>query len=47
MDMETARGVGMIPVGATWGFRDTGELRRAGAERLISHPLDLLHLINR
>ena len=42
VDMICARNAGMRPVGVTWGFRDEEELRAAGAERLIHHPMDLL-----
>ena len=42
VDMTCARNAGMHPVGVTWGFRTAEELRSAGAELLISHPLDLL-----
>lgn len=41
VDMICARNAGMHPVGVTWGFRDEAELRSAGAERLIHHPMDL------
>lgn len=41
VDMICARNAGMHPVGVTWGFRDEEELRSAGAERLIHHPMDL------
>ncbi len=41
VDMICARNAGMHPVGVTWGFRDEAELRAAGAERLIHHPMDL------
>ena len=42
VDMTCARRAGMYPVGVTWGFRTAEELRDAGAELLISHPLALL-----
>ena len=41
VDMFCARAAGMHPVGVTWGFREAQELRQAGAERLIDHPMDL------
>ncbi len=44
-DMETARGAGMFPAGALWGFRGADELRSSGALTLIEHPLDLLGLL--
>ncbi len=44
-DMLTARAAGMFPVGALWGFRTEGELRQAGAARLIRSPLDLIPIM--
>lgn len=41
-DMETARGAGMYPVGALWGFRTAEELEAAGAARLCARPEDVL-----
>lgn len=41
VDMLCARNAGMQPVGVTWGFRDEEELRAAGAQRLIHHPMEL------
>ena len=46
VDMQTALGAGLIPVGAAWGFRDGDELRAAGAQAVIDHPLELLVLID-
>ncbi|GAB4257984.1 MAG: HAD family hydrolase [Deferrisomatales bacterium] len=42
IDMRTARGAGMRALGALWGFRTAEELREAGAEHLLAHPLELL-----
>ncbi len=44
-DMETAVNAGMIPVGATWGYRARHELIEAGARHLIDEPGALLTLI--
>ena len=38
----TAHTSGLVGVGAAWGFRGEEELRRAGADILLQHPLDLL-----
>jgi phosphoglycolate phosphatase len=46
VDMLTARGAGMIPVGVSWGFREVEELRAAGARRIIDHPRELLPLLD-
>ncbi|MCF8041628.1 MAG: HAD family hydrolase [Desulfarculaceae bacterium] len=45
VDMETAVGAGMFPVGVLWGFRDEKELNGAGAKRLLAHPSDLAELL--
>ena len=44
-DMKTARGAGMFPVGALWGFRTAEELKDTGAEVLVEHPSDVLQLL--
>lgn len=45
VDMYTASAAGMLPVGASWGFRGREELLRAGAAFLLSCPQDLLELL--
>ncbi len=45
VDMLTARGAEMIPVGVSWGFRDVEELKTAGAQWIIDHPRELLPLL--
>ncbi len=45
VDMETAKGAGMVPVGVLWGFRERAELEESGARHIISHPLELLKLL--
>jgi phosphoglycolate phosphatase len=42
VDMMTAVGAGMFPVGALWGFRDEKELRGGGAKETICSPAELL-----
>ncbi|MGQ9649346.1 MAG: HAD family hydrolase [Phycisphaerae bacterium] len=44
-DIATARNAGVIPIGATWGYRDRDELIVAGAAYLIDAPGQLLALI--
>jgi phosphoglycolate phosphatase len=44
-DLVTARAAGMIPVGVSWGFRDEGELRAAGASVILARPSGLAALI--
>ncbi|WP_300667322.1 HAD family hydrolase [Desulfoluna sp.] len=45
VDMKTASGAGMVPVGVLWGFREREELEQSGARHLIAHPLELLDLL--
>ncbi|MFA7382136.1 MAG: HAD family hydrolase [Desulfurivibrionaceae bacterium] len=40
-DMQTARAAGMFAIGALWGFRTAEELKKNGAQALLSAPLDL------
>ena len=42
IDMKTAIGADMYPVGALWGFCSAEELLAGGAKTLIEHPSDLL-----
>lgn len=44
-DMQTAVASGMLPVGVAWGFRPVEELRSAGAQRIITTPLETLVLL--
>ncbi len=46
VDMLTAVGAGMLPVGVLWGFRTGDELRRNGARHLIETPMDLFSIID-
>jgi phosphoglycolate phosphatase len=41
-DMHTAVNAGLVPIGATWGYRSRQELLDAGALHLIDVPTDLL-----
>ena len=45
IDMKTAIGADMYPVGALWGFRSADELLAGGAKALIGHPSELLPFI--
>ena len=44
IDMQTANGARMYPVGVTWGFRPREELIANGARTLVDHPSELLKL---
>lgn len=41
VDMETAVRAGMVPIAVSWGYRDVGKLRAAGAARVLDKPSDL------
>ena len=41
IDITTARNTGMISVGVGWGFRSVEELVSAGADFLVSDPLEI------
>lgn len=41
VDMDTARGAGMVSVGVTWGFRGVEELRAHGAQALATTAAEL------
>lgn len=45
VDMQTARNAGMYAAGAGWGYRGERELTSAGADRVFSHPLELLEIL--
>lgn len=45
IDMKTATAAGMRSIGVSWGFRPVRELREAGAEIIIDHPVDLIQYI--
>lgn len=42
VDMLCAQQAGMHPVGVAWGFRGAEELRKAGAEKILTKPDELL-----
>ncbi len=44
-DMKAAVAAGMQPIGVLWGFRDRHELMSAGAKYLLSHPSELVAIV--
>lgn len=44
-DMKAAIGAGMVPVGVSWGFRDSRHLHDAGARHVIDNPAELLTIL--
>jgi len=43
-DMEAARALGCLPLGAGWGFHGRETLEKAGASRILESPLEILDL---
>ena len=46
VDVLTAAGVGMRPIGAAWGFRGRDELLQAGADVIIDEPGEIVDLVS-
>ncbi len=44
-DVNTALNAGLLPVGATWGYRSREELLASGTRHLVDRPEELLALI--
>ena len=45
VDIITARNAGMRSAGVLWGFRGESELRKAGADYIVSIPSQILELL--
>lgn len=45
VDMQTARGAGMVPIGVSWGFRPITELQKEGARLIVNEPHELLSFV--
>ncbi len=45
VDMQTGNNAGLKAVGVLWGFRSETELKKAGADVIISQPNELLNYI--
>jgi phosphoglycolate phosphatase len=41
-DMETAKNIGCLPVGVSWGFRSVDVIRKAGAALIVYRPEEIL-----
>lgn len=46
VDIYTGRNSGNTPVGVLWGFRSEEELRNAGARYIVSHPSQIIDIID-
>ncbi len=44
-DIKTAKNAGLYSIGVLWGFRDEKELKEAGADVIISRPMEIIDLI--
>ncbi len=43
-DIKTAKNAGLYSIGVLWGFRDEAELKSAGADVIISNPMEIAEL---
>ncbi len=43
-DIACAHRAGCFAIGVSWGYHDASELREAGADAVVEHPLDILVL---
>lgn len=46
-DMKTGKSAGLYTVGVLWGFRKRDELEENGADAIISHPDELINIIDK
>jgi len=47
VDMQTGKNLGAYTIGVLWGFRKEDELLANGADELVSHPMEIAHIIER
>ncbi len=47
VDLQFAKNAGLKCVGCGWGYRGEAFLKEAGADHVISHPLELLEIIDK
>jgi phosphoglycolate phosphatase len=46
VDILTAKNSGLKSIGCLWGFRDYAELSQAGADSIVSTPLEILEIVS-
>lgn len=46
IDIECAKRACVESIGVTWGFRSVGELRKANADVIVTHPAEILDHLN-
>ncbi len=44
-DIKTAKNAGLFSIGVLWGFRDEAELSSAGADVIISEPMEIVGML--
>ena len=46
VDVECAKRACVESIGVSWGFRSVGELRRANADFIVTHPAEIIDRLN-
>ena len=46
-DMKTGKGADLYTIGVLWGFRDREELENGCADEIISHPSEIIDIVNK
>ncbi len=46
VDIQTGKNAGLETVGVLWGFRDRKELESVGADTIVSHPSEILDVLD-
>lgn len=44
-DMQTGKNAGLFTIGVLWGFRDREELEESNADRIVSHPSEIVEIV--
>ena len=47
VDMQTGKKLGAYTVGVLWGFRGEKELTDSGADKIVSHPDEIIDIVNK
>ena len=45
VDITTGKNAYIYTIGCLWGFRDYQELSQAGADSIVSNPLEIIDLV--
>ncbi|MBS7297955.1 MAG: HAD family hydrolase [Eubacteriales bacterium] len=46
VDIETGKNADLLTIGVEWGFRTREELKKAGADFIVEHPLEIENKLN-